>query len=129
METESQTTVEIDGGHTFTVIATTESPDDIVQDGDEQTWVPPAGGKPGRLQVNRKEAFWATKQFNAIARNKYQADYSEDGVDYVIVLLFEKVRDTLDHRKMTWMIYGSRKSVKTGGLLNGPPNWGGQNGQ
>lgn len=130
MDHENDTPIEIGPDHTFTVLATTKSPDDIVEKGDEQTWIPPQDDAPGRLLVKRDETFWKDKQFAQVGKNTYQAKYTEAGKDFVINLLFEQVRDLTAHKEKMWMIYGSRTLMEEGcDLLDGPPRWGGQNGQ
>lgn len=129
MKAESNTSVEIGRGHTFRVVATTKSPDDIVEVGDEQTWVPPSASTDGKLLVPRDPKFWDDKKFQQVSTNKYAAKYSENGIGYVITLLFEQIRDFCEHDKKIWMIYGSRSPVIDDGFKDGPPNWGGQNNQ
>lgn len=112
-------------GHQFTVLGATQSPDKLVEVGDEQSWFPETTGDSGKLSSTRNPAFWADKTF-LWKNGRYIAEYSEGKQDYVISLTFCRGVHMTMHKDV-WMIYGSRTRVEDGVPLDGPPNWGGQN--
>ena len=112
-------------GHVFTVLAATQSPDKIVEVGDEQTWAPDPTGASGKLLSTRDPLFWSTKLFNKKG-DQYIAQYTEAKQEYTITLTFKLGTHMTAHTDV-WMIYGTRNRVGECEGLGGPPNWGGQN--
>ena len=112
-------------GHEFTVLDATQSPDDIVEVGDKQTWCPDATGASGTLKSTRDPAFWVDKLFKK-KNGKYIAEYTEGKQSYVISLTFLLGTHMTMHKEV-WMIYGARTRVEDCELKDGPPTWGGQN--
>lgn len=118
-------------GHVFTVLATTQSPDKIVEVGDEQTWDPDPTGTSGKLLSTRDPLFWGSKVFNKKG-DVYIAQYTEAKQEYTITLTFRRGIHMTAHSEV-WMIFGARDRVGAcdgnGDGENGPPTWGGQNAQ
>lgn len=126
--------VPIGQGHTFTVLDTTASGDDIVEVGDKQTWRPDVSLESGKLSVEREGkpvVFWDDKLFgrDRLDDNRYIAYYDEGGSTFSITLVFERARHMSMHKDV-WFLFGARSEIRGEhgcGVRGGPPDWGGQN--